>query len=458
LPSLRFRLTLAASLVLVAFLGLTGAALERAFEEHGLALVADRLQARIYGLLGAAELDESEVPRLPDDLPEPSLSTPASGLYAQVSDDAGHPLWRSGSMPESGIPFPEATEPGVGVFAEISGSDGEPLLALSYLVRWELAEGVERSFRFQVAEHREPFDAQLAGFRRSLWGWLAAAAAVLLGVQALVLTWSLAPLGRVARQVREIEAGRRQRLTGAQPRELRPLTEGLNALLETSGRQLDRYRNSLGDLAHALKTPLAVLRGAATDTTDGPLARTIRDQVTRMDGAVEHRLRRAAAFGGPALHAPVAVGPQLERLRDSLAKVYADRKLELAVEAHPDCRFRGDEGDLLEILGNLMDNACKWAERQVRVLAESSGDRLKVVIEDDGPGFPTAAEGLTERGARGDTRVPGQGIGLAVVRDLVCELYAGELDLGRSALGGARVRILLDPARHRDASPGPDRD
>lgn len=448
MASLSGRLLVAASVVLAGFLGLTGLALDRAFRDSALEAVQDRLQAQVYMLLGAAGFDPATRRLLlPEALPEARFSSPGSGLYAAVFDETGAQLWRSPSMLGMEIAFPVPGLPGQGRFEQVSSADGAPLLALGFAVNWEVEPGVYRGYRFGVAEHRRAFDAQLGGFRRGLWGWLAASALMLLLVQGAILRWGLRPLRRVARELTEIEAGRRDQLTGSYPRELRRLTENLNALIRQNQAHLERYRNALGDLAHSLKTPLAVLRGSVAKGDAGEdLRRQVAEQVERMNRTVDYQLQRAAASGRVALASPLPVAPLAARITSALAKVYADKGLDLDLDVDEAVRFQGDEGDFMEILGNLADNACKWATRRVTVRAvpATEGRGLLLEVEDDGPGIPEDRRRLIlDRGARADPATPGHGIGLAVVRELVEEVYRGRLEIDRSALGGARVAVRL---------------
>jgi two-component system sensor histidine kinase PhoQ len=182
----------------------------------------------------------------------------------------------------------------------------------------------------------------------------------------------------------------------------------------------------------------------------------VRAQIQRMNESVEYHLQRAAASGRIALRAPVSVAPAARKIADSLAKVYRDKHLDLQVDVAPDARFYGDEGDLLEVLGNLADNACKWAERRVAIRASrdalgGAGERLLLTVDDDGPGVPAALRStIADRGARADPSTPGHGIGLAVVRDIVEEVYQGELTIGRATLGGASIEVAIP-------GPGPAR-
>jgi two-component system sensor histidine kinase PhoQ len=448
--SLRGRLLIAASAVLAAFLGLTGLSLDRAFRDSAQAAVRDRLQAQVYMLLGAVNLDPFNRLTLPQALPEARFSTPDSGLYADVMDSQGNLVWHSPSMLGLALPFfPAVRDAGDTQFAALESSDGTPLFVLAFTVSWEITRNHYQLYTFRVAETRQDFDDQVWSFRRGLWGWLLVSTAGLLAAQGLILRWSLKPLRRVATEIKDIETGRRDELSSGYPEELQPLTVNLNALLRQGHAHLERYRNALADLAHSLKTPLAVLRGALDNDADpGELRRTLGEQVERMNRTVDYQLQRAAASGRIALSAPLPVAPLARKILDSLAKVYAERAPQLRSEIAATTVFYGDEGDLLEILGNLADNACKWCRRRVVVRAWPSdhGGRTELIVEveDDGPGIPAdQAPLLLNRGQRADPTVAGHGIGLAVVRDLVEEVYYGRLEIGRGALGGARVRARL---------------
>jgi two-component system sensor histidine kinase PhoQ len=448
--SLRGRLLIAASAVLAAFLGLTGLSLDRAFRDSAQAAVRDRLQAQVYMLLGAVNLDPFNRLTLPQALPEARFSTPDSGLYADVMDSQGNLVWHSPSMLGLALPFfPAVRDAGDTQFAALESSDGTPLFVLAFTVSWEITRNHYQLYTFRVAETRQDFDDQVWSFRRGLWGWLLVSTAGLLAAQGLILRWSLKPLRRVATEIKDIETGRRDELSSGYPEELQPLTVNLNALLRQGHAHLERYRNALADLAHSLKTPLAVLRGTLDNDADpGELRRTLGEQVERMNRTVDYQLQRAAASGRIALSAPLPVAPLARKILDSLAKVYAERAPQLRSEIAATTVFYGDEGDLLEILGNLADNACKWCRRRVVVRAWPSdhGGRTELIVEveDDGPGIPAdQAPLLLNRGQRADPTVAGHGIGLAVVRDLVEEVYYGRLEIGRGALGGARVRARL---------------
>lgn len=447
--SLRARLLLVSAVVLAGFLGLTGLALDQAFRASAESALRERLQSHLYALLAAADLDASDQLELPVELPEPRFNLVGSGLMAEVHDATGTPVWRSRSA--LGAEFAGASSsfaPGERVYTQTAGGETAARLMLSLATRWE--GGAEpRIYVFHVAERLDEHEAQILQFRRGLFGWLAAATLLLLVAQALILRWGLAPLRRVAQDLSEMESGRAQALAGRYPAELQPLIDNLNALLAEARQHLQRYRDTLGNLAHSLKTPLAVLRGSVEARAPVEELRAVaQEQLQNMNQIVEYQLQRAAAAGRTALSAPLPVLPPARKLLAALEKVYAAKGLRVETDIAPEVMFRGDAGDLLEILGNVADNAFKWARSRVRVQAQNPaggqpGTRFTLRIEDDGPGIPDdQLQRVRARGARADAAIPGHGLGLAVVQEIV-ELYDGALVIARSPLGGAAVEVRL---------------
>jgi len=434
--SLASRVSLTAAVVLAVFIALTALALDRAFRESAEAAVRERLTAQLYLLMADAELDAGGTLSMPADLGDSRLTLPGSGLYAEILDADGRRLWHSPSAVGLALSAPRAN--GGELFQRVR-LDGHDYFVAGLRVRWEVAGG-DHPLRFNVFEDLARFNEQLARYRRSLWSWLGAMAALLLVGQALALAWGLRPLRTVARELKAIENGEQARIERPYPRELRRLTRNLNALLDHERAQQKRYKDALGDLAHSLKTPLAVLRGVGC--ADSGNARTLEEQVTRMDAIVQHQLARAATAGRSALVPPKAVAPVAERLLASLRKVH-HKTVAVETAIAPRAAFRGDEGDLMELLGNLLDNAFKWCTTRVRLGAEIEGETLSLTVDDDGPGIPEARRGeLLRRGVRLDEATPGHGIGLAMVGEIVAA-YGGELRLESSRLGGARFVLRL---------------
>lgn len=448
--SLNTRLLLASSVVLAAFLGITGLVLDGAFRASADTALRDRLQGYVYALLAASDLDAQGKLRLPAELPDPRFSLIGSGLYAEVVDSDHKSVWRSKSLLGLTIPFAMVPAVGQREFARLAVERDLPLLSLAFTVSWETNSNRDRRYTYRVAENLVSFNAEVSRFRHNLWGWLAGAAFLLLLVQGVILRWSLAPLRRVADDLHAIEAGLAQRLNNNYPRELRQLTDNLNGLLASADNHLKRYRDSLGNLAHSLKTPLAVLRGAVDgEANDAALRAIAREQLTGMTSLIEYQLQRAAASGRTPLAAAVRVKPVVEKIVAALTKVYADKGVQVTLDVGTSSTFHGDVGDLTEMLGNLLDNACKWCRRQVRVTVQTikptgAGQTLlDITVEDDGPGIREDLKTrVLQRGARADETIPGHGLGLAMVQDTLA-LYHGELLLESSYLGGLAARLRI---------------
>ncbi|MDN5862405.1 MAG: ATP-binding protein [Salinisphaera sp.] len=443
LNSLAARLLGSAGIVLLAFVALTGVALEQAVRERSLQAERDKLQGLAYAILGNAEVGAHGDFQLPArGLPEDALSRPASGLYALVANGEGAVVWHSPSLIEP-VALPRQL-PAIGEWRFISPADSEDAyLKLVFGIRWVTPGGQSYRYTLMVAESAAPFVAQIRRFRGVLWLWLGLSAGVLLALQMAILRWGLAPLRRLARGVRQIQSGASARIEGRYPAELQGLVTSLNALLESEKSRLERYRNALADLAHALKTPVAVLRGMSAERSlPAAPQRQLQSQLARINEIVDYQLTRAATAGTRTLVPPIAVAPVCVRLCAALRKVYAEARTEFEQAVPAGIQAAVDEGDLTEILGNLLDNAAKYGGGRVRIEARQTVDGVDIQVDDNGPGFPkSGAAVLLQRGVRADSRGEGQGIGLAVSAEIVAA-YAGEIHLERAAtLGGARVRL-----------------
>ncbi len=441
--SLTARVAVGAGLVVAVFIALSAFALERAFRDSARSARQERLLAQVYLLMAAAEVDAQGLLTLGSGPLDPKFEMPGSGLYAVIFDGQGHEVWRSRSALNAELPKIVLLPPGSQHFDEIANAPDDGYFVQSFGVSWATAAG-SYPFTFSVAEDLHPYHEQLAIYRHSLWGWLGAMALLLLVAQSLILRWGLSPLRQVADELTGLEQGRQEQIAGNYPTEVKRLTDNLNTVLTHERARQKRYRDALADLAHSLKTPLALVRGALSASRPEPeLARTLEEQVERMDHIVGYHLQRAAASGRTSLAVQQPLRPAVERTLNALAKVHADKHIATEVEVASGLRFRGDEGDLLELLGNVLDNACKWCRSRVRVHAALSEGQLALTVEDDGPGISEAdAQQVLERGSRADQSMPGQGIGLAVTRDIV-EAYGGRIVIARSALGGASITLLL---------------
>jgi two-component system sensor histidine kinase PhoQ len=434
--SIQNRLLVTTTCVLVLFLTITGFVLDRSFQASVVAGAQEQLRLVIYSLLGAAEEEDGQFD-FSQGLPEPRLEQPESGLYAQISNELGESLWVSPSALTTEVRFPVVnTEPGVDIFAETN--DVVPRFVLSQTIIWEDVDNEQ--VVFAAATDQLPFRASIAQFRRSLWFGLGAATVFFIMAQLAALRWGLLPLRTMAEEVQELQEGERDALSDAYPRELTGLAANLDQFVEHEKRSRSRYRNALEDLAHSLKTPLAVAKNALLEKD---MPRDLLDeQIERMETTVTHQLSRASLAGPVVMGKPVALDQMVERLLRALQTAYADRGISVTTALEPSVTAIGDERDFMEMLGNLLENAFKYSRSKVRVSVHD-GASAAVEIEDDGAGIPEALrEEVLSRGTRLDEIESGQGIGLAVVSELV-ELYDGTLTIEDSELGGAKVVVRL---------------
>jgi two-component system sensor histidine kinase PhoQ len=459
-PSLEARQLLAATLGLIAFLGLTGYALDRAFNETATNSLRERLRSYASAYYAGSEISrrlEFQPPYVP---PDPRFSQPGSGLYAAA---AGPNIdWASASTLGRELPLDRTIAVGQTKLSEPielvdkSGGRVEKVYRFAMGVIWEDGSGKNKReipFTFYVFEDTATLDRQVGVFRLALWRYLVLAGLLLLLAQMFALRWSLQPLRRVTRELARVQRGSAEGMSGLHPRELAPLTESINAFIVSERENLDRYRNTLSDLAHSLKTPLAVLRTSLDSGVDETTLRDeVRNQVQRMSEIVSYQLSRGASTGHQLFAAPLEIEARAEGIVTSLEKVYVGKRVLCEFELDPGARFHGDQGDLMELLGNLLENAFKWARQRVLLSARSESTRpnrrpgLLLTVEDDGPGIqPEQVDRLLQRGVRGDERVQGHGIGLSIVQNIV-RSYHGELTVDASKeLGGARFTVRIPP-------------
>ena len=432
------RLLLITTVVLGTFLSLAGFVLDRSFRASVLGGAEEQLRLVTYSLMGSLEKD-ARLLRFGDELPEPRLHQPESGLYATVRGREDGSSWASPSSVTTAVRFPEAEalEPGQFIFDEFARVGETARFVLHYAVIWE----DETVLDFAVATDRRPFQSTIADFRRNLYIGLGAVTLFFVLAQALAVRWGLRPLRTMTEEVRELEEGHRDRLSHTYPTELEGLAENLDRFVAHEERSRSRYRKAMEDLAHSLKTPLAVMRNELTGRS-GAGSDLVREQLDRMENTVTHQLNRAAVTGPVVVGKAVGVADLVDRLLRALERAYQERGIDVEQSIPSDLTVRGDERDLLEMFGNLLENAFKYTHRRIFISGER-GDGLTVIIEDDGPGIDgSLRQQVLDRGTRADEIQPGQGIGLAMVQELVAA-YKGRLTIGDSRWGGASVSLTL---------------
>lgn len=452
LGTLKTRLLSSSMLIMILVLLITGAALDKAFQSSLLAAETVRLERYFYLLFSLAELENGQL-QLPDAMIEPDLEQTTSGVAGFVFRGDGQQLWRSASSAlMNDTPgyqsFSELWQPGELIVQRASAGDTPPFLA-HFDVLWETEAGVTIPYRFALVHAGESYYSALAAFRTQLGRGLLIAAGALLLLQGLIIGWALKPLRQLARALERMRSGETSHLTGHYPGEIQQVVNSLNRVLESESRLRRRYRNSLGDLAHSLKTPLAVLKSARAPQSAEAYSQQVNEQVERMDQVVKYQLQRAVSEQNSGSKSQVPVAQTLERLGQSLKKIYRDKGISLAIDVDETLMFVGDEQDFLEIFGNLLDNGFKYGNHQVTVSAQLQGEQLHINVDDDGGGIAESLRSSSlERGQRLDTSKPGQGIGLAICADIAAG-YQGQLKISRSALGGARFSVKLPGTQRR---------
>jgi two-component system sensor histidine kinase PhoQ len=453
--SLAARAAVATGFVLAGFLGLVGLTLSQANNERALTGLHDRLQNFAIAYITNTDVNRYGKLLAPvDTLPDPNFSRPGSGLYAVATGERGF-HWESSSAIGRDFSFLKPLAPGHSQFVGPIDTRMGRLYYYSYGVALDTESNKSVRLTMTVAQTEDQFEGQNAVYRRTLVIWLSILGMMLIVLQLLLLRWSLTPLRKVASDMSRVERGDSDRLDSQYPLEMTGLTERINAFIDNEREQRKRYRHTLADLAHSLKTPLAVIRSQLESANDDdPSRRTsVLDQVRRMDELVAYQLSRAATSGRQTFASAVPIAGHAEDLVQSLEKVHAAKNVLCEFDIDEDAVFYGEQGDLLELMGNLLENAFKWSHHRVLLVVKtlpSAGRQragLSLSVEDDGPGIAgDQIEKVLQRGVRGDERVQGHGIGLSIVQDIV-HAYRGELVVDRSSeFGGARFCVTLLPA------------
>jgi len=432
--------------MIVVMLPIIGLTLSNAFTEQLQSALKNELKAYSYSIFAVAEVEDKEL-FMPEQLLENQFNVIQSGLYAKAVSFANNDderrrkapmLWRSHSL--IGVSTPNILPtPTIG-HSEFSEVLIEGEFHMVYSISVSFGEQ-EQSFplTLHIFKNQKEFLAISSNFKQQLWTWLILLLIVFVVVQLIWLQWTLKPLNTLTNELENIEQGNQNSLRNQYPIELAQVTTQLNTLLNTEQNQRKRYRNALSDLAHSLKTPLAIIQSqkSLTDETS--------EQVTAISQMVEHQLKKAQSAGESAWHLGISIESVANKLENTLSKIYRDKALDISTDVQEKAIFKGDEADLMEILGNLLDNACKAAKSRVELTVSYNPHCLRFSIADDGKGVDDSKkDAILQRGTRADTYEKGHGIGLAIVRDLVAS-YNGEINIQRSStLGGALFILTFD--------------
>lgn len=443
--SLRVRLMLAAAVLALLFMLALLPALQKAFSLALQESIEQRLASDITTLISAARVEHGHL-QMPDLLPDERYNLPSVGLLGYIFDREGRLVWRSRATTDRHINYQPRYDGHGNEFARIRQDNGDEFFV--YDVEVKLLGGRSAAFSIVALQPVREYQHTLDGLREKLYLGFGAALLALMVLLWAGLTWGLRSLRRLSHELDEVESGAREGLSREHPRELLRLTGSLNRLLHSEREQRQRYRDSLDDLAHSLKTPLAVLQGMGESMGRGggerEQARVLQSQIERMSQQIDYQLQRASLRKSGLVRHQVRLAPVLDSLCSTLDKVYRDKRVAVTLDVAPQARVPIEEGALLELLGNLLENAYRLCLEQVRVSFETLPGQQVLCIEDDGPGVPAdQRERILQRGERLDRQHPGQGIGLAVVKDII-DSFDGRLTLEDSPLGGAAFRITFN--------------
>ena len=451
----RFRASLTGRLMISAIIWssvamvIGGIVLSFAFRSYVLSDVDKRLELLLDTLIGVSEVSPNGEFRFNQPLTDQRFSTPYSGWYWQVSEASMQP-YRSRSLWDFEL-FAEPEHRNFSLrYSIIDGPDGQVLRQAEHDI---ILPEAERVFHYQVATDMAEVQAAIDRFNWLLFSALALILVTVTLALVVQVSYGLRPLRQIRRDLADVRAGRSERLMSADesrmPEDLKPLVDEINGLIDQNDKLLQRARTHVGNLAHALKTPLSIIQNEV-DGKDDKGAQLIARQTKDIRVHVDHHLKRARIAGGgtgPGL--PVA--ERINKLVKAVQVIAGDKKINTTVECHVDYSFDGEKEDFDELLGNVIDNAAKWASSEVSLTVTRFEEGLRrpmieISIEDDGPGVPEAErEALFNRGTRLDEQTPGTGLGLAIVRD-IADMYGGSVALATADLGGLRVTLLL-PAK-----------
>lgn len=448
--SLAFRLIAGAALWSAIALLAGGLILSAIFRNSVERSFDGRLNVLLHSLLATTEVNEDGEIIRSRGLSETRFDLAYSGWYWQIWPVAPRPALRSRSLFDQSLDLSPAektirNEVGLKIFDTI-GPENQPLRVVERRVT---LPDYDVPVSFAVAGERSEMNVEIQSFNTWLFAAMAAMGAGLLVALLIQVRFGLRPLDRVRRSLAQIRTGRATKLEGDFPLEIEPLAEELNGLLEGNREVLERARTHVGNLAHALKTPLSVLTNEARSHKD-PFGETVSRMAMQMREQIDRHLARARmAAAANVLGAHTPVEPVIGRIARTLERIHAERGISIEVSCPSDAGFRGEAQDLEEVAGNLLDNACKWAEQHVRLTVTAEGIERKnrpfllIAIEDDGPGLPESdRKTVLQRGTRLDETKPGSGLGLSIVTE-IANLYGGELKLATSAMGGLRAELYL---------------
>lgn len=431
--SIKFRLLAALAAVLLLFLMVTGWSINRAYQQSIVAELEARQQLQVDSLLAVMDVKDNRI-LMPLSLPDQALALPDSGVMAWVVSE-NQVAWRSLSSTSSDALTTQPVAVGESSLRQLQAGN-KVFDAMGSGIEWVGLDQQSQRFTLWVAQDHQLVLAKFRQFRNRMLVVLVIASVALLAIMLLIMIWTFRPLNKAIAEVAEVRDGSRDVLSNQFPNELKPLSNAVNQLIENEQHQRQRYRDAMDDLAHSLKTPLAMLKADLGDQV------TQQTAVDRIDQIVSYQLQRAAASHVVTFGKKNALKPVADKVVAAMLKVHQEKGLSIKCAVDDSISLAMEEADMMELLGNLLDNACKWAKTRVLLVVIQQQEALELLVHDDGQGFPVAQiDTLIQRGRRADESTPGQGLGLGLVAD-IAHAHKGEVLLERSEqLGGALVRL-----------------
>ncbi len=439
--SLKQRLTFVSAFVLTVAFSIIFFATQSAYLIASKNRLQESMTAQVYALMAVANEDQGQL-FIPDILRNERLENLSSGLVAYVMDQSGGLVWQSPSS-ELFQSLPDVNFPYSMQKISESSFEGRDMYWVGVSIIWEHEDEQEKTYYFIIGEKQSILNSSVSNFRKEIAAWLSISGILLLIVFAYALNYTLRPLKKAQTQIEKIREGKVQGLGDDFPEELLPLTMSINQLLESEARQKNRFRDSLGNLAHSLKTPLAIIKGEIENQQISDERNVLKNQVERIDDIVKYQLNRSVISSGRTLVKTCAVQPEVSKIVEALKKVYQSKNINIESRIQSNAIFPGDAGDLLELVGNLTENACKWTKSNVVVSVKHKENHFCLYVDDDGPGIAEENRAaILNRGKRLDQSTEGQGLGLSIVMDIINN-YRGEIVIQDSALGGALFLVTI---------------
>ncbi len=402
-----------------------------------------QLELQVYNLIAISEYENNEI-QISAFLNDKRLNQKNGDLIAIISNDSGIRIWDSFSAKTVHFNSHPEAELGKTIASIMEDEDKEKFLMQTLSIIWDNKQSADQ-LTFIVALRMSSFSEEISSYREKLLFGGAVAIASILVLQGIILFFGFQSLNKIRNDLKAIGEGNKEKLDGRYPRELQSVSQAINQLIDSERSQKDRYQKSLADLAHSLKTPLSVLQSYSEHLENKTI---FSEQIERIDQIISYQLQRASHSGSALGFTPVDIKSVIKEINKALEKVYQYKGVSLVLQITENSQFFGDKNDLMELMGNLMDNAYKHCIEKIQIKVDSQKTRktrkLTITIEDDGRGIDEAdREFVLKRGARVDSLNPGQGIGLAVVVDIV-NSYNGQISVAQSELGGASFTLVFE--------------